>query len=82
MHISVAEAQRHLSCWLERVKQEPITITRRGRPIGVIITPDEYERLSKVKAYLDMLRVSRILNTREDRPSAIELFEASRDELD
>ena len=35
MYISVAEAHNRLSRWLKKVQDEPITITRRGKPIGV-----------------------------------------------
>lgn len=80
MHISVSEAHNRLSRWLEKIGDEPITITRRGKPVGVIISPQEYERLSRVKAYLQMLHLSRSL--RESGVTAGELFDASREELE
>ena len=80
MHISVSEAHNHLSQWLEEIGDEPITITRRGKPVGVIVSPQEYERLSRVKAYLQMLHLSRSLN--ESGVTAGELFDASREELE
>ena len=80
MIISVAEAHSRLSQWLNRVKDGPITITRRGNPVGVIISPEEYERLSRVQAYLEMLRLSQSL--RESGVTADELFQVSRDELE
>ena len=80
MHISVSEAHNCLSRWLEKIGDEPITITRRGKPVGVIISPQEYERLSRVKAYLQMLRLSRSLS--ESGVTAGELFAASREELE
>ena len=80
MHISVSEAHNRLSRWLEKIGDEPITITRRGKPVGVIISPQEYERLSRVKAYLQMLRLSRSLS--ESGVTAGELFDASREELE
>jgi predicted nucleic acid-binding protein len=46
---------------------EPITITRRDKSVGVI-SPEEYERLRRVQAYLQMLRLSReLLAHRFDR---------------
>jgi len=80
MYISVAEAHNRLSRWLNRVQDGPITITRRGKPVGVIISPEEYERLRRVQAYLQMLHLSRSL--REGDVTASELFQASREELE
>ena len=82
MYISIAEAHNRLSRWLKKVQDEPITITRRGKPVGVIISPEEYERLRKVKAYLEMLRLSRSLGESERGLAAEELFQASREELE
>ncbi len=80
MYISIAEAHNRLSRWLNRVEEEPITITRRGKPVGVIISPEEYERLRRVQAYLQMLRLSNSL--RQSGVTADELFRASRRELE
>ena len=80
MSISVAEAHNRLSRWLNRVENGPITITRRGKPVGVIVSPEEYERLRQVQAYLQMLRLSNSL--RESGVTADELFRVSREELE
>jgi len=80
MDISVAEAHNRLSRWLVKVKDGPITITRRGKPVGVIVSPAEYKRLSQVQAYLQMLRLSQAL--RDSGVTADELFQASRAELE
>jgi len=82
MYISVAEAHNRLSRWLKKVQDEPITITRRGKPVGVIVSPEEYEQLRKVRAYLQMLRLSQSLNEGERGVTAEELFQASREELE
>ena len=78
--ITVAEAHNRLSRWLDRVKNGAITITRRGKPVGVIVDPEEYEGLRRVQGYLQMLRLSRTLADRD--VTAAELFEASREELE
>ncbi len=80
MHISIAEAHNRLSRWLKKVEDGPITITRRGKPVGVIIAPQEYERLRQVQAYLQMLSLSQSLQ--ESGVTAEELFQASREELE
>jgi prevent-host-death family protein len=80
MYISVAEAHNRLSRWLKKVQDEPITITRRGKPVGVIISPEEYEQLRRVQAYLQMLRLSGTLS--KGGVTASELIHASREELE
>ena len=81
MDISVAEAHNRLSHWLKQVeKGEVVRITRRGKPVGVIIDSGEYENLRRVQAYLEMLSLSRTL--RETGVTAEELYRASRDELE
>ena len=80
MHISISEAHNRLSHWLDQVEMEPLTITRHGEPVGVIVSPQEYERLCQVQAYLQMLRLSRSLSDSGLR--AADLFEASRQELE
>jgi len=48
--------------------------------VGVIVSPGEYQRLSQVQAYLQMLRLSQAL--RDSGVTADELFQASRAELE
>ncbi len=81
MDISVAEAHNRLSHWLKQVEQgETVRITRRGKPVGVIIDPGEYERLRQVQAYLDMVTLSRSLH--DSGLTAGELYRTGRDELE
>ena len=81
MDISIAEAHNRLSHWLKQVeKGKIIRITKRGKPVGVIIDPDEYEKLRQVQAYLEMKSLARVL--RESGLTASELYQAGRDELE
>jgi prevent-host-death family protein len=81
MDISIAEAHNRLSHWLRQVEKGKIVrITRRGKPVGVIIDPAEYERLRQVQAYLEMVSISRTL--RDSEVTAEDLYRASRDELE
>ena len=80
IHISVAEAHNRLSRWLNKVEDGPVTITRWGKPVGVIISPREYEQLRRVQVYLQMLRISSSLQ--DSGVTADELFQASRQELE
>ena len=80
VQVSITETQNRLSHWLEKIPERPITITRRGKPIAVLVSPEEYERLRQVQAYLEMLRLSRLLEDVD--VTAQELFAASREELE
>jgi prevent-host-death family protein len=80
MSISVTEIHNRLSYWLEKVPEQPVTITRHGKAVGVLIAPDEYERLRQVQAYLEMLRLARSLE--ESGVTTDELSQASREELE
>jgi prevent-host-death family protein len=80
MVVTITEAHNRLSHWLKKIPERPITITRRGKPVAVLVAPQEYERLCQVHAYLDMLRLSRSLQ--DAKVTANELFETSRAELE
>jgi prevent-host-death family protein len=80
MRVSITEVHNRLSHWLKKVPEQPVTITRRGRPVGVLVSPEEYERLRQVQAYLEMLRLSRSLE--DAGVTAQDLFLASREELE
>ena len=62
------------------VPEEPVTITRHGEPVVVLISAKEYASLRQVKAYLEMLRLSHSLQ--DSKVAADELLQASREELE
>ncbi len=80
MLVSITEVHNRLSHWLKKVPERPVTITRHGKPVGVLVSPEEYERLRQVQSYLEMLRLSRSLQ--DSDVTADELFQASRQELE
>ena len=45
-----AEAQNHFGLLLDSAQREPITITRRGRPVAYLFSPQEYEALKQGKS--------------------------------
>ena len=74
MDISISGAHNRLSALLKLVEnQGPVTITRRGKAVGVIISPEEYENLRQVRAYIQMINLSQELR---DGPKADELYRA------
>jgi prevent-host-death family protein len=80
MDISIAEAHNRLSSLIKQVEKGPIRIQRRGKTVAVILSPEEYENLRQVRAYLQMMNLSQRL--RDCGVSAGELYQASRQELE
>lgn len=78
--IPIAEAHNRLSALLKKVQKSPIMLTRRGKPVGVLLSPEEYERLRQFEAYNQVVRLSHSL--RESGVSAVDLYRTSREELE
>jgi prevent-host-death family protein len=78
--VPIAEAHNRLSALLKKVQKGPIMLTRRGKPVGVILSPEEYDRLRQFEALSHVLQLSRSL--RESGVSAADLYRTSRDELE
>jgi prevent-host-death family protein len=79
MDISIADAHNHLSALIKQVNQGPIRIMRRGKTVGVLLSPEEYENLRQVRAYIQMVNLSHELR---DGPSAAQVYRDSRQELE
>lgn len=45
--VSSVEAQNHFGELLDNAQREPISITRRGRPVAYIVSTDTYRALAK-----------------------------------
>ena len=80
--VSVAEAKRDLTSLIRQSENETeqIVITRRGKPVSVLLGFKEYEKLHKLSAYEGMLRLSKHLS--RTGVSASELYDQSRQELE
>ena len=70
--IPIAEAHNRLSALLKKVQKNPIMLPRRGKPVGVLLSPEEYERLRQFEAYNQVVRISHSL--RESGVSAADLY--------
>jgi prevent-host-death family protein len=75
MVISIAEVHNHLSSLLRKIIEGPIHITRWGKTVGVIISPEEYKNLCRMRAYFQMLDLSHELR---ESISAAEIYRISR----
>jgi len=80
IQIPIAEAHNRLSALLKKLQKSPIMLTRRGKAVGVLISPEDYQLLRRYEAYNDIVRLSQSL--RESGLSAQELYRSSRDELE
>lgn len=58
LSISITEASQRLPNLVNQVKDGPITITSNEKPVGVLISPEEYTRLRQAQAYLRMLHIA------------------------
>jgi prevent-host-death family protein len=64
--VSSAEAQNHFGELLDNAQREPISITRRGRPVAYIVSSEAYRALAgrgaestQTSAYLDAIAAFR-----------------------
>ena len=80
LDVSIADAHNRLSALLKKVNTSPIMLTRRGKPVGVLLSIEDYKRLRRAEAFTQMIELSRSLS--ESGLSATELYQASRRELE
>ncbi|OFX30379.1 MAG: hypothetical protein A2Z07_12370 [Armatimonadetes bacterium RBG_16_67_12] len=80
--VSVAEAKRDLPRLLKESAEADILVfnKRRGALAGAIVSAETYEHVSRIKAYLDALRISD--KTRGRRLRVSDLMRKSRSELE
>lgn len=60
------EAQNHFGLLLDTAQREPVTITRRGRPVAYLLSPQKFEEIQQSAA------------TQAEHPSTLELLAAFR----
>ncbi len=77
--VPIAEAHNKLSALLKKVQKSPVMLTRRGKPVGVLLSPEEYERLRQFEAYSQVVRLSQSLR---ESMNAAEMYRTSHDELE
>ena len=55
--IPVGEFKTGISKWLRSIrnKNHPVIITQNGRPAGVLITPEEYDKLTYSKMFSESI---------------------------
>lgn len=80
--VSVATGKRDFTQLLKEAEREQtaILIFRRSQFAGAILPPDEYERLERLQAYFEALRISRQLAHLD--VSSAELAREARQDLE
>ncbi len=79
----VAEARKQLGKLLRRVQSGGVvTISRRGRPVAVLMSVEAYRRLERAEAYLRALEISDRLSSGSGVPDALTVARAAREELE
>jgi prevent-host-death family protein len=60
--VSVTEGKKGFSRFIQRAldKREKITITKRGKPVAVIIPYDEYQRSRRLEAYKKIMEAREV----------------------
>jgi len=55
--IPVGEFKTGISKWLRSIRNtnHPVVITQNGRPAGVLITPEEYDKLTYTKMFSESI---------------------------
>lgn len=59
MRVSIAKARSGFSALLKHTRKESVIVTHRGEPDMVILPFEEYERLQRLRAYANMMSLSR-----------------------
>jgi len=55
--VPVSEFKTGISKWLKSIREEnhPVIITQNGKPAGVLITPEEYDKLSYQQQFIESI---------------------------
>jgi len=80
MEYPIAVAKKEFSRILRETRKGPVIITRRGQPDIVLLAYADYERLRRLQAFQQVLRLANEL--RDKGVTATELYEVSRRELE
>ncbi|MEI7635847.1 MAG: type II toxin-antitoxin system Phd/YefM family antitoxin [Syntrophus sp. (in: bacteria)] len=82
IRVSIAEGKKGFSRLIQDTqdKQESIIVTRRGQPVAVIVSYEEYNRTMKMNGYRKVLEAREIFAKTGVR--ADEVYEESREQLE
>jgi prevent-host-death family protein len=78
--VGITELRKMIPQILKKIKQEKVILTRRNRPIGILVDYEEYERMEKmIGAFEDQVlgQLAKERASRKDRKT-IDIEEAER----
>lgn len=80
--VSIAEAKRGLTQLIRQCQEDntEIVLTKRGKPVAVLVPFKEYDRVRRLRALQEIHRLQELL--KESDVTAEEVYEASKQELE
>jgi prevent-host-death family protein len=78
--VGITELRKMIPEILKKIKQEKVILTRRNRPIGILVDYEEYERMEKMIEALEDQVLGQLAKERASRKDkrTIDLEEAER----
>jgi prevent-host-death family protein len=80
--VTIVEGKRDFTRIVKKVSEdaEDIIITKRGKPVVVLLSYREYKEIKRLRSYLKMLQISESL--KKYQITATQIYEESRKELE
>lgn len=80
--VTIVEGKRDFTRIVKKVSEdaEDIIITKRGKPVVVLLCYREYKEMKRLRSYLKMLQISESL--KKYQITATQIYEESRKELE
>jgi len=78
--VGVTELRKMIPEILEKIKTEKVILTRRNRPIGILVDYDEYEKMEKILDAAEDFMLGQLAKERASRKErkTVDLEEAER----
>ncbi len=80
--VTIVEGKRDFTSIVKKVSEDAkdIVITKRGKPVVVLLSYTEYKEINRLRSYLKMLQISESL--KKYQITAAQIYEESRKELE
>lgn len=80
--VTIVEGKRGFTSIVKKISEdaEDIIITKRGKPVVVLISYEQYKEIKRLRSYLKMLQISESL--KKHQITATQIYEESRKELE
>lgn len=80
--VTIVEGKRDFTSIVKKASEdaEDIIITKRGKPVVVLLSYREYKEINRLRSYLKMLQISESL--KKYQITATQIYEESRKELE